>query len=248
MNHDELSQELEIAYGEGLGYLRGIRRQGIELNIKRKQGNLDQVDEEMLILLDQVAEEEDLVEMEQYKQQAQTEATRVGGVEIPKKGGRQLILLADPSNINIEREDIVRHELLHGLASKGFGKGTGFTEGIGTLGIFNKVKLNEAATEVLRIATSFPEASPKELFPEVRSGKIPVGYSREVQMLLGVLAATHLEGGKPVSFQDLANLYFGISGIDPSKASAKLFDQLGENAPGKYRQMVNDVKFKFQVF
>ena len=74
------------------------------------------------------------------------------------------------------------------------------------------------------------------------------GPSFDLAMALGVLAATHLEGGKPVSFQDLANLYFGISGIDPSKASAKLFDQLGENAPGKYRQMVNDVKFKFQVF
>lgn len=246
---EELTREFEATYNERLEYVRELRRRQIEQRIMQRGGNLTNEDAALLGMFDEIGREEDMAKIEKYKKQAKTEVARTGGVEIHKRDGRQMILLNAASKIGIARAQILRHELLHALASRGFSQGSGFREGLDSVGILDHGALNEGATEVLRIASQFPENDPIVLYRMVKGRKIPVAYRREVEGLLGALAATYLEGGEPVSFDDLAKFYFGLAEADPREISAKFFDRLDAGVPERYRNIITDLKFNiFQAF
>ncbi len=124
---------------------------------------------------------------------------------------------------SILRDKIIKHEMLHAVASKRFLKGSGFHPGPsdyveGLLNIRRNNRLNEAATELLRIGADYPDASISELHQSVLGAEIYVFYREELLNLLRSLVATNLPGGQPIGLHEVADCYLGKNTDSPADA------------------------------
>lgn len=167
-----------------------------------------------------------------FIQQMKDGVKTTDGSTIQRKDGRIILLIKDQATNDLE--SLLNHEVLHALASKGFGKGGGFRPELRFISSIKHNRIDEAATEALRLATRFPDSSPRDIHGMITSGEIKVPYPEPLLKLLAALDATQQEGGIPVSFRDLANFYFGIEKTTPDNPSKEFAELLMENTPHEF--------------
>lgn len=123
---------------------------------------------------------------------SKAEAELIGGVCIPVDKTKSRIFIKENAKLN--KDVILGHEVLH--AAGGFQSEDG-----------RKHYLNEAATEILRIASDHSDLSSRSLLNKIRRGEIQTPFASIVLKLLAILEATSLNA-KPVDVKKLAEYYF----------------------------------------
>ncbi len=126
------------------------------------------------------------------------------GQFIIDRDGRRTIVIK--KNLGDEEQEVIDHEVLHALStenthSQGLSWIMGDSEEFGLL--------NEAGTELLRVAEQNPGLNVLELYGKHQSGELNiVAYGDQVRILLTLLALAHVNQ-VPLSMKDVAEYYFG---------------------------------------
>lgn len=117
----------------------------------------------------------------------------LGGIHIKDAEGQSRILIKE--NSYVDRKTILAHEGLHAAAD-------GFQSEEGAYHY-----LNEASTEILRIAGEYQDSSARNLLKRIDEGSISVYYKSHVRRLLAIMTTTDIDP-EPVDVKRLAHYYF----------------------------------------
>ena len=213
-------------------------RESIEAKVKKAKG-YDLVEDS-----ERKREIDDLVQVEieaaysrKSEQDRDKEFEDTGGTYIQRKDGQEMVFLQSSSQ-ELSLEGCLTHELGHALSARGFNIGAGFHEGPGLVAYVESRPLNEAATEILRIGAEMPDTEDQEILDLIFKGQVECGYNMEVKTLAGILIATTLPGGRPVSIDTLAGFYFGKVTRNPVIATEDFKELLTESVRDDYKHLV----------
>ncbi len=139
------------------------------------------------------------------------EVEGIGGICIPLDGKKSFIFIKENRVLKMEDEDVLKHEVLHGMARKDSGD----------VGFKNAARwgrgLDEATTEILRLGEKYPGYSLDELCKMILRGEVVFAYQKEVAALLGALTLCSEEN--KFTIKEIAEYYF-----DSRPESGTLFE------------------------
>lgn len=189
-----------------------------------------------------LAEAEARAQAEEYikrktQEQLDEEIRRVGGQHIQRANGEEFIFLRDDLK-HISAEEALEHEAVHAMASLGFRRGSGFAPGPGEMSFLRIKDLNEATTELLRIATQLPDADILDIFSSIQDNKVKFAYIEGVKTLALILESTYFPGGSPLKFKDLAKYYFRKMSRSGVTSAEDFKDLLLSSVPERHRDFV----------
>lgn len=126
------------------------------------------------------------------------------------------------------------HELIHSMATEDLREGTGLVVPHPLYDL--NIPLNEAATEILRLAALWEVVSPRMLLDRANLGEIESSYLEWIKDLLLVMYLADNGKGKPVTVHNLAKYYFSSS----KDRDLRFVNFLVKNTPLEYQQMTSD--------
>lgn len=145
------------------------------------------------------------------------------GICIPLSSDESEILITDDTVISVE--EVLRHEVVHAMADRGPGSGTGFQEPDG-----EGHRVNEAFVQLSVETQKKPAVSIMDLAIKMSERTTAYNYSDLVYPLATLLGATSL-GSAPMSMRDVAKHYFNRTNEPATNMTLFSFDLLKRTPP-----------------
>lgn len=215
---------------ERMGYVQDY----MEAAIKRENAyELINDDERKRIIERQAQEEADIKITERDFDE---EMRRSGGSYIQRADSKETIFIRYSDFLT--KEETIAHEALHALSSRGFKGGTGFREGPGEVVFIKSKGFNEATTELLRVVSLMEGADFFDVIDAIYDETVQFGYKTHTTLLATILEATHGVGGSPITFQTVADFYFGHIGRSAPAAQDEFKELLIKSIPKKHKDLI----------
>lgn len=168
------------------------------------------------------------------------DSTKIGGLT-KQSGDRVKILITQ--NTTMASEEKVDHEALHTLSYRNSSKDSGFLTAGENWGLRRKPyvgkSINEAMTEVLRLAEAYSSLGISGLYEAIHQGQIQLAYHDCVPLLLQLIVSAERHIGKSFDIGERAPLYFGFNNMSSAQARTQFITSLETNLPSDEKSILD---------
>lgn len=220
-----LSVEVEVVSEDD--FLRGIRLFFEGIGVIAEE--FEELDDEKKAILDAMGIDPEVKKINRKKRIKELEESvvRWGGCVVKTKDGRDKILIKE--NSETDKDEMLTHELIHVMMGEDEDGGMGLSSERG-----EGKRFNEAVTQLLVLRMRYRDLSQREMFNQIRDGRIETGYVEEIHKLLLLLEATTLSE-KPLTTKDMASIYFSndSSSMKRNLLLMRILSRIPENIRGQ---------------